>query len=415
MPDRIGALDFVRGVAVLGILAINVTGFWGPLLATFSPAMPRLEPGGALWFIAAYVLFEGKMRGLFTILFGASMMLFADAAERRGANPDLMQVRRLLGLLLFGYAHYALLWWGDILLPYAVCGMLAFTLRRLAPEPLAAAALLLFLASHGLEMIGDLAAIATESRVLTGHGTAAETAEQAAMMGRIAASIAADARVLHAPFLEAARIRLTTAPFLPLESLGATFFETFPLMLLGMALLRMGLFTGEWPESALRRMAVTGIGAGGAMSAALIGWAALHHFPPGAMFAIMGSLAAIPHLAMTLGYLAALLLLWPRLEESAVGRRLAAAGRCAFTNYLGTTFVMSALFAGWGLGLGGVLPRAALPLVVLTGWAMMLAWPEWWLARFGQGPLEALWRKLTWLGVPRSPAPPAAPTAADAA
>ena len=228
------------------------------------------------------------------------------------------------------------------------------------------------------------------------------------MMGRIAASIAADTRVLHAPFLEAVRLRLTTAPFLPLESLGATFFETFPLMLLGMALLRMGLFTGEWEPASLRRMAVIGIGLGGAMSAALIGWAALHHFPPGAMFAIMGSLAAIPHLAMTLGYLAALLLLWPRVQDRAIGQRLAAAGRCAFTNYLGTTFVMSALFAGWGLGLGGMLPRAALPLVVLVGWALMLAWPQWWLARFGQGPLEALWRRLTWWGPARSTLPPAA-------
>jgi len=411
MGERIGALDCVRGVAVLGILAINVTGFWGPLLATFNPVLPHPEPGGALWFIAAYVLFEGKMRGLFTLLFGASMMLFADAAERRGANPDLMQARRLLWLMLFGYAHYALLWWGDILLSYAVCGMLAFSLRRLAPEPLAASALLLFLLSHGLEMVGDLASIAAEARVLAGHGTPGEMAEQTAMMGRITASIAADARVLQAPFLEAVRIRLTTAPFLPLENLGATFFETFPLMLLGMALLRMGLFTGEWDQAALRRMARIGIGAGGLMSAALIGWAAAHHFPPAAMFAVMGSLAAIPHLAMTLGYLAALLLLWPRLEDSAAGRHLAAAGRCAFTNYLGTTLIMTALFAGWGLGLGGLLPRAALPLVVLGGWALMLAWPQWWLARFGQGPLEALWRRLTWWGT----APPVAPPADDAA
>ncbi len=409
MPDRIGALDFVRGVAVLGILAINVTGFWGPLLATFSPAMPRLEPGGAVWFVAAYVLFEGKMRGLFTLLFGASMMLFADAAERRGAHPDLMQVRRLLLLMAFGYAHYALLWWGDILLPYAVCGMLAFSLRRLAPEPLAAAALLLFLASHGLEIPGDLASIAAEGRVLAGHGSPAEVADQTAMMGRIAASIADDMRVLHAPFLEALHIRLTAAPLLPVANLGATFFETFPLMLLGMALLRLGLFTGEWERASLRRMALLGIGVGGAISAALIGWAALDQFPPAMMFALMGSLAAIPHLAMTLGYLAALLLLYPRMKDTGAGRRLVAAGRCAFTNYLGTTFVMSALFAGWGLALGGVLPRAALPLVVLGGWALMLAWPQWWLARFGQGPLEAFWRRLTWLGVPRAqPVPPAA-------
>jgi len=120
MPERIGALDFGRGVAVLGILAINVTGFWGPLLATFSPAMPRLEPGGAVWFITAYVLFEGKMRGLFTLLFGASMMLFADAAERRGANPDPMQVRRLSPPRAFAPPHYPPPSWGRTPPPAAV-------------------------------------------------------------------------------------------------------------------------------------------------------------------------------------------------------------------------------------------------------------------------------------------------------
>jgi len=399
--ERIAALDFVRGVAVLGILAINVTGFWGPTLATFSPAIPCPDRAGSLWFIAAYVLFEGKMRGLFTLLFGASMVLFAQAAERRGANPDFAQVRRLGWLMAFGYAHYALLWWGDILLPYAICGLLALACRRLAPEPLAASAVLVFLVSHGLDLAGDLAFTQAEARVLAGQGSGAEMAEHAAMMGRITASIAADARILHAGFLEAVRLRLTTAPLFPFESLGATFFETFPLMLLGQSLMRLGLFTGEWEPAALRRVARIGIGAGGAMSAGLIGWAAVQGFPPAAMFAVMGSFAAVPHLLMTMGYLAALLLLWPRVAGTATGQRLAAAGRCAFTNYLGTTLVMSALFAGWGLGLGMVLPRAALPLAVLFGWALMLAWPQGWLARFGQGPLEALWRRLTWLGFPR--------------
>jgi uncharacterized protein len=118
------------------------------------------------------------------------------------------------------------------------------------------------------------------------------------------------------------------------------------------------------------------------------------------MFALMGSLAAMPHLLMALGYLAALLLLWPRIAQTAAGRRIAAAGRCAFTNYIGTTILMTALFSGWGLGLGGVLPRGWVVLFVPLGWAAMLAWPEAWLARFGIGPLEGLWRRLTWLGVP---------------
>ena len=388
----------MRGVAVLGILAINVTGFWGPTLASFSPALPRPEPGGALWFAAAYVLFEGKMRGLFTLLFGASMMLFLGAAERRGANPDLVQARRLCWLALFGYAHYLLLWWGDILFLYAVCGLLVLLLRRLDPAPLAASALMLFFVSHALDAIGDIAGIAAEQRVLAGHGSAAEVAEQATMMGRIAAANAADFRILHAGFLEALRLRLTTAPFLPFDTTAATFTETVPLMLLGMAAMRTGLFTGGWSQNLLRRMAWGGTLAGGAITLALIGWSWAHAFPPRAMFAVMGSLAALPHLLMTMGYLAALLLLWPMVASSAAARRIAAAGRCAFTNYIGTTVLMTALFSGWGLGLGGIMPRGLLPLFVPIGWAAMLAWPEAWLARFGIGPLEGLWRRLTWWG-----------------
>ena len=400
--ERIAAMDFVRGVAVLGILAINVTGFWGPTLASFSPALPRPEPGsefwGALWFAAAYVVFEGKMRGLFTLLFGASMMLFLRAAERRGTNPDLAQARRLLWLALFGYAHYLLLWWGDILFLYAVCGLLALALRRLDPAPLAASALVLFCVSHGLDAIGDLAGILAEQRVLAGHGSLAEVAEQAAMMVRIAASNAADAHILRAGFLEAFRLRITNAPFLPFDTTRATFTETVPLMLLGMAAMRAGLFSGQWSPATLRCIAWGGTLAGGAMSLALIGWSWALAFPPRAMFAVMGSLAALPHLLMTMGYLAALLRIWPKVAQGAAGRRLGAAGRCAFTNYLGTTVLMTALFSGWGLGLGSTLPRGWLPLFVPLGWAAMLAWPEAWLARFGIGPLEGLWRQLTWWG-----------------
>jgi uncharacterized protein len=116
-PSRIAALDFLRGCAVLGILAINVTGFWGPQLASLSPALPRPDHAGTVWFVIAFLLFDGKMRGLFTLLFGASMVLFVQSVERRGLSGDAMQVRRLLWLLLFGYLHYALLWWGTFSLP----------------------------------------------------------------------------------------------------------------------------------------------------------------------------------------------------------------------------------------------------------------------------------------------------------
>lgn len=390
------AIDFVRGVAVLGILAINLTGFWGPTLASFSPRLPHAEPGADIWFLIAFVLFEGKMRALFTLLFGASMVLFAHSARRMGADADRMQARRLVWLAGFGYLHYLLLWWGDILFPYALCGLLALPLRRLSPRLLAMAGLTLFLVSHGMDAIGALGGIAAEQRVLSGHANPADIAEQAGMTQRIAESIAADLRVLNAGFVEALRLRLGEAPFLPFATTLSTFTETFPLMLLGMALHRSGFFSGGWSRRALWLTAIAGIGAGGALAVALAVWCSAHGFPPRAMFEIMGPLAAPEHLAMALGYGAALMLAWPSIAGSAAARTLAAAGQCAFTNYIGTTALMGAVFSGWGLGLGPELGRGWLPAFLLPGWIAMLCWPRWWLARHRSGPLETLWRWLTW-------------------
>lgn len=392
-PSRIDAIDFLRGVAVLGILAINVTGFWGPSLATFSPAIPRAEPAAYGWFAFAFVVFEGKMRALFSMLFGASMVLFAQAAERKGYDPDTAQIRRLLWLALFGYLHFALLWWGDILFLYALCGLAALLLRRLEPRQLVLIALPFYALVHVIETLGALPGVLTEQAVLAGTAPQADVAEQAAMMGRIAASVAKDTAVLNAGFLEAIWLKLSSAPLQPLTTTLSTFTETVPLMLLGMTMVRSGFFA-VWPRRRMAALAVAGIVVGGAPTVLAVQWLQSHGWPPRAMFTAIEDGMALPHLLMALGYAALLVLIFPTVRQWWIGRALAAAGRCAFSNYLGTTVLMTALFSGWGLGLGDELPRVWLPAFVLLGWAAMLFWPQWWLRRFGQGPLERLWRRL---------------------
>ncbi len=405
---RIAALDFLRGCAVLGILAINITGFWGPQLASLSPALPQLDGPrpdgpGLIWFVISYLLFDGKMRGLFTLLFGSSMVLFAQSVERRGLSPDTMQVRRLLWLLVFGYLHYALLWWGDILFAYTLCGMLALALRRLDPLPLLAIGVPVLVLAHAFDALAALPAIAGEQRVLAGIGTPADRAAVADIAARVAQSLAADARVLHAGWIESVGLRTLVTPAFPITATLNTFSETFPLMLIGMALFKSGFFTARWPRAAMLGLALGGVVLGGAATVALALLADRSGWPAQLTFAVTTDMAALPRLAMTLGYAAGLLLAWPALSRRAPGRALAAAGRCAFTNYLGTSLIMSALFCGWGAGLGWgnahAVPRGSLPLFVILGWAIMLAWPQAWLARFGQGPLERLWRRLTFAGV----------------
>lgn len=380
-------------MAVLGILAINVTGFWGPSLATFSPRIPDFAPGADWWFAIAFVVFEGKMRALFSLLFGASMVLFAQSAERQGADPDLAQLRRLAWLLLFGYLHFALLWWGDILFLYALCGLGALALRRLDPIQLLGIALPFYLLAQGIEALFALPGVFTEQAVLAGTALASDVAEQAAMMGRIAASVAKDVTVLNAGFFEAIRLKLTSAPLQPLTTTLSTFTETLPLMLIGMAMVRSGFFT-ELPRRQLATIAGIGIMGGVLPTVLATAWLWHHGWPPRAMFAAIEHGMALPHLMMALGYAAALLLMFPVVQERVLGRVLVAAGKCAFSNYIGTTVLMGAIFSGWGLGLGPELPRVWLPAFVLLGWMAMLVWPQWWLARFEQGPLERLWRRL---------------------
>ncbi|GMM60999.1 DUF418 domain-containing protein [Novosphingobium pituita] len=404
-PPRIAALDFLRGCAVLGILAINITGFWGPQLASLSPALPApADPAGTRWFLAGFVLFEGKMRALFTLLFGASMMLFAQSAQRRGLAPDRLQVRRLLWLAVFGYAHYALLWWGDILFAYALCGLVALPLRRLEPRGLLAIGVPVFVLSRLFDGLAALPEILAEQHVRAGIASPAEQAAMADLAARIGQSMASDAGPLHAGFFEAVALRLTQAPAFPLTATLNTFAETFPLMLIGMALFQSGFFTGQWRARAMTAVALGGTVAGGVVSALLIAWPAREGWPVRLTFTVVTALAALPGLAMALGYAAILLRLHPLLARTRIGAALTACGRTAFTNYLGTSLVMTALFGGWkpggwttGLGWGGVhaVPRGGLPLFVVLGWALMLAWPRRWLAAHGQGPLEALWRRLT--------------------
>ena len=394
--DRIAALDLIRGVAVLGILAVNIAGFSGPMIAAVTPnwagtATPLDEAAYAFTF----VVFEGKMRALFTILFGASMLLFLDRAEAALRDAGALQLRRLGWLLLLGYLHFALLWWGDILFAYALCGMAALVCWRAPTKPLLALALAIFALYHAQGMVRSLPGIVAEEQVRSGAASGEQAARHYEATKDKAERTGRELEVYRSPWPKLVGYNLTEQRFWPLAMALAGFCETLPLMLVGMALFRSGFFSGEWSPRSLRAMAWTGVLIGGALTAGALGWIWPRHFPPVAMNALLASWMAVPHLLMALGYAAWLMLAAPRLLRIPLGRRLAAAGRVAFTNYIGTSLLMTAIFYGWGLGLLGRVGAAEQWFYVLLGWALMLAWSKPWLAHFRQGPLEWLWRSLT--------------------
>ncbi len=396
--ERLASLDFIRGLAVMGILAANIVAFGQPFAAYMYPESFMTEHGplsDQLW-IAQFVLIDGKMRGLFTLLFGAGMYLFMERAWAKGSTRWL-QVRRLVFLLAFGLVHYFFIWRGDILMGYALLGVVALLFLRLAAKTQLVIGLAAYLAGAlfyaamlvPLHFIADTpfgeGAELSETRDALAEGKTAALRDDA-IENRLTVQGDYGGLVAH---------KFDAHLFEPLTNVALFSMETLPLMLIGMALYRMGLFGGALNARRQRLWGWLGLAVGGGLSLLIALWA------QGTGFSYYGTLAAfvglspIPRLMMVLG-LAALLALWGAQAGGWLAQRVSAAGRAAFTNYLGTSIVMLFVFHGWAGGLFGQLERPALYLVVLATWLLILAWSKPWLERFRYGPLEWLWRCLTY-------------------
>jgi uncharacterized protein len=396
--ERLVTLDFIRGIAVLGILFANIVAFAHPQLAY---GWPRLLPDAldgankALW-LAQYVLIDGKMRGLFTLLFGAGMALFVSRAAARG-NGHWLQARRLVWLGCFGLLHFYLLFWGDILALYALSGLLALPLIGLPARSLLGIGIVWYVAGGLFMAISFAGPVGVES----GASLDAASAQAQEQLREFWSREEEDAAAERTAFTQGdygaelsfmAHERTEQLGQLPIIAL----LETVPLILIGMALFDLGLFGGGIDPAAMRRWGWVGIAAGTAVTLPLGLWAMLSDFPPYLTSFVFNGAAQVPRLPVILG-LAALLALWaPRASADWLGERLVAAGRMAFSNYIGTSILMMLVFRSWAGGHFGQLGRMDLLVPVLLGWLVMLAWSRPWLARFRYGPLEWCWRCLTY-------------------
>ena len=395
--NRIASLDVIRGVAVLGILAANIAAFGLPAPAYFSPAALG-RPGVAdliAWGLT-FVVVEGKMRGLFTLLFGASMLLVVERAEASGDNPAKVHYARMAWLFAFGMVHLYLFWWGDILTHYALVGCIAYAFRHLRVRWLItlATAVLALQTVEFAAIAADL--FARHAAAAAPHAPPSAVAAWQALaspFGRpTAVEIAREvssARGCYAGLL-AWRWDNNTDPltFLPAGGL-----ETLGYMLLGMAGLRSGFLRGDWDARRYARIAIATLAVTLPLSLLLAGADVLSAFDPRMVFLAALTIATPLHIPMVIGYAALIIALARR--GGAWTARVGAAGRMAFTNYLGTTLICTTLFYGYGLGLFDRIGRAQLYAVVLSVWAAILMASRPWLARFRYGPLEWLWRSLS--------------------
>lgn len=397
-PERIATLDIVRGVAVMGILAMNIAAFAMPFPAYANPFAFGWE--GALDSAAYafnFVLIDGKMRGLFSFLFGASLLLVIQKAEASGESAAAITYRRLFWLLLFGLIHFYLIWFGDILTAYALTGMVAYLFRGRAVKTLigwgSALVLLQFAimavsAAYGHSLAQAAAAPGASPQILE------EWSAFSADFAVPTPALLQEALSLHlGPWTGLVREQVTEHTAEPLFFALLFGPETLAYMLFGMAALKSGFLTGQWAERRYEQIAFWGLALTIPVYAVLCVMLFIDGFSvPGIFTWYMA--ATVPFRPLMVVAYAALIIELAR-GGGWLTERVAAAGRAAFTNYLGTSLVMTALFYGWGLGLYGTLARTELWLPVLGMWALMLLWSKPWLERFRYGPLEWLWRSLS--------------------
>ncbi|PAX08402.1 hypothetical protein CKY28_11865 [Sphingomonas lenta] len=371
----------------MGILVANLPAFGLPRAAYFSPS-PWGGTGAAdiaAW-TATFVLVEGKMRGLFSFLFGASMLLVIDRATQAGETAFSVHYQRMFWLFLIGLVHLYGLWWGDILAHYALVGAAAFFFTGLPVRGLivaGAAALIVQAIWSALPLLAILANMPGADAMLAGFGAGSPgvSAEVAAMRGGYAETLSWRAANNTDPF----SFLFFAAP------------ETLGYMLWGMAGLKSGFLTAAWERRRYARWAAILVPSGLALYLVLAAMTLRSGFDPRYVLfgSIVGSTPIRP--VFFLGYVC-LIVLAAR-PGGWLTERVAAVGRTAFTNYLGTTLLMTAIFQGWGLGMFGRLGRAEMYLLVPVAWALMLAWSKPWLERYRYGPLEWLWRSLARLEV----------------
>ena len=394
--QRYISLDAMRGFAVMGILAMNIISFAMPEWAYITPAA---YGGDSLadqiaWFFA-FIFIDGKMRGLFSLLFGASLMLVIDRAVAKGESAAQVHYRRMAWLAVFGLAHYFFIWIGDILFLYAIVGMVAFCFRDWQPAKLIKSAFAIFaigMLLWGVQFVG----LQYWQYLATQPGAGAEMARTyREMMADPSFDLnpAPEIALYHGSYgqIVADKFNDWAAPIMTLLQ---SICETLPLMMVGMAMNKSGFITGGWDAAYYRRLAVRLVPLGLLLTGGLAAWMIMARYDRVTALAVFFFWGAIPRMMLTAGYAAMLILIIQRYQNHPMLARVAATGRAAFSNYLGTSIVMTTIFYGYGFGLFGHVGRAGLWVFVLGAWAVMLAWSKPWLLKFHYGPLEWLWRSL---------------------
>ncbi|MCB0628181.1 MAG: DUF418 domain-containing protein [Lewinella sp.] len=405
LSERISSLDFLRGIAVLGILLINIESFsypdpWSPYKFGFDGTADTTTR------FIVYLLAQGKFFSMFTLLFGVGFYIFLERLESRGLGLKVMDIyaRRLLWLFLFGVIHAYLIWDGDILYHYAICGFLLFPFRSFRIGQL----LLILLIPVSLLLYNA-------SQSAAGNRKQFQAFTQAAGKSKTERSQADQQLIERWPN----RTTPKAPDHSPIKVIRKTYFQsiatnakhtqvhkgvifyqgilfrTLIMMIFGIILYRLGIFQDYRSIKYYWPLTISFL-----IIALTINYLRYYHWTFDYFHPVKNTwqawLFAFPKETLGLAYILFLNGLYQKYLSKIRFKPISSAGRMALTNYISQNVICGLIFYGYGLGYYNQLSRSELLWIVAAIWLFQLSASWLWLQKFRQGPLEWLWRKLSY-------------------
>jgi len=389
LSERIGSLDVLRGFAVLGILIMNIQSFSMIGAAYINPAAYGDLTGINKWvWILSHILASEKFMSIFSMLFGAGIILFTERAIAKERKPSALHYRRMFWLLVFGMLHAYLIWYGDILVAYSLCGMLAFVFRKMKPKKLIIFSSLFFIVPVIFCFITGL----------TIQYWPPESYEQNLQSWFPSAEkINQEITAMRGGWLDQMDIRVAGSIFMQtFLFFWLTFWRVMSMMLLGMALFKWGVLSAHKSKGFYLKLTFIGLMIGypviilGIFENFSAGWKMDYSMFIGTIYNYIGSVA------VALGYIGIIMLICKQVKFEKVKNIFAAIGKMAFSNYILMSLIAMFIFYGSGLGLFGQVERKFQLLIVIAIWIVIIVISPLWLRRFRFGALEWIWRILTY-------------------
>ena len=408
--DRIASIDVLRGLAVLGILVINIMGFGIPWNLNANPTLlTEFTTADSVMFWLSWVGFEGSQRAIFSMLFGAGIVLLTSrlSSDERSHQQKRIYYRRNIWLMIFGLIDcYLLLWFGDILFVYGLVGLFLYFARNASPMKLTIVAGIII----GVMALADVALtnLVEQSQPLTEQAIEKEAQglpltpdEQLALdlaelspgyvptQEEIDAAIAERANGYFAAFGPNAKLGFELTV---LAGMLMLWWDAAAMMLIGMALFKMRVLDASRKLRTYVLMTTLGLGIGLSINV----WETYDAIANDYATMYLYGTYDFGRLAMAIGTIGLVMIVCKTGILAKVQEVLAAVGRMALTNYIAQTIICNLIFVGFGMF--GKLSFYQLYYVVLLVWTLQLIYSPLWLKRYRYGPLEWVWRKLTYAG-----------------